>query len=124
MTAGTQLENMVFEVVNSEGIVDDTIHNEEKNGQSHMLTIKAELLNTDETIRYTFKHGRCTIPFILLPHKGGVFSFIASHSRHPELSLSVEVGTPLQRLFLVTTYGVLIVKTYVGVCNANCESRV
>ncbi|XP_060675499.1 structural maintenance of chromosomes flexible hinge domain-containing protein GMI1 isoform X2 [Ziziphus jujuba] len=92
VTAGTQLENMVFEVVNSKGVVDDTIHNEENNGQSHMLTIKAELLNMDETIRYTFKHGRCTVPSIPLPQRGGVFSFQAGHSRHPELSLSVEVS--------------------------------
>lgn len=105
MTAGTQLENMVFEVVNSKGVVDDTIHNEENNGQSHMLTIKAELVNMDETIRYTFKHGRCTVPSIPLPQRGGVFSFQAGHSRHPELSLSVEVGTPFQKLSIATPIG-------------------
>ncbi|KAF3432812.1 hypothetical protein FNV43_RR23914 [Rhamnella rubrinervis] len=92
VAAGTQLENIIFEVVNSEGGVDETIHNEEKNGQSHLLTIKAESCNSEDLIRYTFKHGRCIVLSIPLPHKGGAFCFVASHSRHPELSLSVEVS--------------------------------
>lgn len=98
MVAGTLLENLIFEVVNSEGVVDDTIHNEELTGQSHMLTIKAESFNSEELVRYTFKHGRCIVLSVPLPHKGGVFCFVASHSRHPDLSLCVEVGTALHTI--------------------------
>lgn len=121
MAAGTQLKNIVFEVVNSEGVVDDTIHNEEKNGQSHTLTVKAESFNTEELIRYTFKHGRCNVPSIPVSHKGGVFCFVASHSRHTELSLNVEVGNNF------TYYSKLLLtameythKFSAGSCNANC----
>ncbi|XP_030933131.1 structural maintenance of chromosomes flexible hinge domain-containing protein GMI1 [Quercus lobata] len=91
-TAGTELENIIFEIVNSEGDVDETIHDEDKYGQSHTLTIKSESFNTEESIRYTFKHGRCTVPAIPLPQKNGMFCFEASHSRHPELNLSVQVS--------------------------------
>ncbi|KAK7850486.1 structural maintenance of chromosomes flexible hinge domain-containing protein gmi1 [Quercus suber] len=91
-TAGTELENIIFEIVNSEGDVDETIHDEDKYGQSHTLTIKSESLNTEDSIRYTFKHGRCTVPAIPLPQKNGMFCFEASHSRHPELNLSIQVS--------------------------------
>ncbi|KAM4068715.1 hypothetical protein ACB094_12G034100 [Castanea mollissima] len=91
-TAGTELENIIFEIVNSEGDVDETIHDEDKYGQSHTLTIKSESFNTEESIRYTFKHGRCTVPAIPLPQKNGMFCFEASHSRHPELNLSIQVS--------------------------------
>ncbi|KAF3955646.1 hypothetical protein CMV_019148 [Castanea mollissima] len=91
-TAGTDLENIIFEIVNSEGDVDETIHDEDKYGQSHTLTIKSESFNTEESIRYTFKHGRCIVPAIPLPQKNGMFCFEASHSRHPELNLSIQVS--------------------------------
>ncbi|KAK9994804.1 hypothetical protein SO802_024507 [Lithocarpus litseifolius] len=91
-TAGTELENIIFEIVNPEGDVDETIHDEDKYGQSHTLTIKSESFNTEESIRYTFKHGRCTVPAIPLPQKNGMFCFEASHSRHPELNLSIQVS--------------------------------
>ncbi|KAL5567763.1 hypothetical protein UlMin_024338 [Ulmus minor] len=91
-TAGSILQNLVFEVVDSDGVIDDTIHDEEKNGQSHMLMVKAEPLSTEENIRYAFKHGRCTVPAIFLPQKGGIVSFIACHSRHSDLSLSFKVN--------------------------------
>ena len=82
---------MVFEIVNSEGVVDDTIHDEEKSGQSHMLTIKADSHDAVESIRYTFKHGCCTVPAIPLPQREGSFCFSACHSRHSNLNLPVKV---------------------------------
>ena len=45
-TAGTELENIIFKIVNSDGVVDETIHDKEKYGQSHTCTIKSELFNT------------------------------------------------------------------------------
>lgn len=91
-TAGTELDNIIFEIVNSEGAIDETVHDEEKYGQSHTLTIKSESFNTEESIRYTFKHGRCTVPAIPLPQNDGIFCFEASHSRHPEIHLTIKVS--------------------------------
>ncbi|XP_062085437.1 structural maintenance of chromosomes flexible hinge domain-containing protein GMI1-like [Humulus lupulus] len=91
LTAGSKLENIIFEIVNCEGIVDDTIHEEEKIGLSHMLTIKADWLNLGESVRYTFKHGRCIVPAIPLSQIAGNYSFLAIHSHHSNLSLNVEV---------------------------------
>ncbi|CAH9140870.1 unnamed protein product [Cuscuta epithymum] len=91
-TPGSQLENIIFEVTNSEGEVDETIHDDDKNGQSHTLIIKSELSKIDETVRYSFRHGRCTVRNISLPEFEGRFQFIALHSRHRELQLSIEVN--------------------------------
>ncbi|XP_062086673.1 structural maintenance of chromosomes flexible hinge domain-containing protein GMI1-like isoform X2 [Humulus lupulus] len=91
LTAGSKLENIIFEIVNCEGIVDDIIHDEEKTGLSHMLTIKADWLNLGESVRYTFKHGRCIVPAIPLSKIAGNYSLLAIHSRHSNLSLNVEV---------------------------------
>ena len=95
------LEDIIFEVVNSKGVVDDTIHHEEKNSPSNMLTIKAGWLNTEESIRYMFKHGRCTVPSIPLPQEEGKFQFEACHSRHSNLRLIVEVCLASLRAFEV-----------------------
>ncbi|KAL2226951.1 UNVERIFIED_CONTAM: Structural maintenance of chromosomes flexible hinge domain-containing protein GMI1 [Sesamum indicum] len=94
--AGSQLENIVFEVVNPEGEVDESIHDEEKHGQSHTLTIKSNSFDIDDSVRYSFRHGRCTIRSIPLPHKEGIFSFSAVHFRYPELNLDIEVDTSMQ----------------------------
>ncbi|KAL0304417.1 UNVERIFIED_CONTAM: Nicotinamide/nicotinic acid mononucleotide adenylyltransferase [Sesamum radiatum] len=89
--AGSQLENIVFEVVNPEGEVDESIHDGEKHGQSHTLSMKSNSFDIDDSVRYSFRHGRCTIRSIPLPHKEGIFSFSAAHSRYPELNLDIEV---------------------------------
>uniref|UniRef100_A0A803PUR5 Uncharacterized protein n=1 Tax=Cannabis sativa TaxID=3483 RepID=A0A803PUR5_CANSA len=48
-TAGSKLENMVFEIVNSDGIVDETFHHEDKTGGlSHMLAIMADWLHIEK----------------------------------------------------------------------------
>ncbi|KAG8381135.1 hypothetical protein BUALT_Bualt06G0090900 [Buddleja alternifolia] len=104
--AGSQLENIVFEVINPEGEIDKSIHDEEKRGQSHTLTIKSNSFDIDDSVRYSFRHGRCTIRSIPLPQTDGIFSISASHSRYPELNSNIEVhveksheyedvGTPL-----------------------------
>lgn len=104
--AGSILKNMVFEIVNSEGDVDETIHDEDKIGQSHLLTIKSDVDGMVESIRYTFKHGRCTVPVIPLPQREGSFCFSACHSRHSNLKLLVKVRIALLKheafFFLVT----------------------
>ncbi|KAK9292711.1 hypothetical protein L1049_020690 [Liquidambar formosana] len=90
--AGSQLKDIVFEIVNAEGDVDETIHDGDKYGQSHTLTIKAESLDTDDSVRYIFRHGRCMVPAIPLPQKEGNFFFVATHSHHPEIHLRFKVS--------------------------------
>ena len=90
--AGSLLENMVFEIINSEGDVDRAIHDDESHGQSHMLAIKSEALDTDDSVRYSFHHGRCTVRAISLPQKEGTVRLLAAHSRYPELHLAIEVS--------------------------------
>jgi hypothetical protein len=89
LTAGSDLENIVFEVVDSQGDVDPRIHNEEKAGQCHSLTIKSDSFNLQDAIQYTLRHGRCAIPAIRIPPIEGSFCFIAAHSCYSELQLKV-----------------------------------
>ncbi|KAB5534321.1 hypothetical protein DKX38_017407 [Salix brachista] len=91
LTAGSYLENIIFEVVDSQGDVDLRIHNEEKAGQCHSLTIKSDSFNLQDPIRYTLRHGCCTIPAIQIPPIEGSFCFIAAHSCYPELQLRVKL---------------------------------
>ncbi|XP_060971263.1 structural maintenance of chromosomes flexible hinge domain-containing protein GMI1 isoform X1 [Cannabis sativa] len=91
LTTGSILEDVIFEIVNSEGIVDEAINDEQKTGQSHMLAIKADWLDMESTTRYTFKHGRCIVPAIPLSKTEGNFCFSAFHSRHSNLSVNVKV---------------------------------
>ncbi|GAU21116.1 hypothetical protein TSUD_10330, partial [Trifolium subterraneum] len=48
--AGSQLENVEFEIVNIDGEVDTKIHQDDQYGQFHMLTIKSDLLNAENSI--------------------------------------------------------------------------
>lgn len=91
--AGSQLENLVFEITDSEGKIDKMIHDEDKHLQPHTLTIYSDSLEIDDTVRYSFRHGRCTIRSIPLPRREGIFSFSAMHSRYTELNTVVKVGT-------------------------------
>ncbi|XP_058724701.1 structural maintenance of chromosomes flexible hinge domain-containing protein GMI1 isoform X2 [Vicia villosa] len=89
--AGGQLENIEFEVINIDGEVDTKIHHDDQHCQFHMLTIKSDFFSAEESIRYTFKHGRCTIPSINVPEIEGTFSFEASHTQYAGLCRDVEV---------------------------------
>ncbi|XP_038685259.1 structural maintenance of chromosomes flexible hinge domain-containing protein GMI1-like isoform X1 [Tripterygium wilfordii] len=89
--AGSQLDNIIFEIVNSEGHVDKTIHDDERLGHFHTLKIKSDSFNAEDSLRYTFKHGRCTVPSIFLPKNEGSFCLVAAHPRHQELQLSVKI---------------------------------
>ncbi|GAA0162738.1 viral or transposable element protein [Lithospermum erythrorhizon] len=89
--AGSLLENLVFEVTTSEGEVDESCHDKDENGNSHTLTLKSDTLDIDDSVQYVFRHGRCTVRAISLPCEAGVFSFIAYHSRYPQLQLKREI---------------------------------
>eukprot|EP00268_Persea_americana_P011683 TRINITY_DN14922_c0_g1_i4.p1 TRINITY_DN14922_c0_g1~~TRINITY_DN14922_c0_g1_i4.p1 ORF type:complete len:1098 (+),score=235.69 TRINITY_DN14922_c0_g1_i4:589-3882(+) len=90
--AGSQLENIIFEVTDSEGVIDEGIHDEPIQGHFHTLLMSSESSAIDNTIRYTFHHGRCTVPVIPVPREEGTFHFVASHSHHSELHIGVEVS--------------------------------
>lgn len=98
--AGGHLENIDFEIVKPDGDVDTKIHHSDQDHQFHMLTIKSDFFSTEELIRYTFKHGRCTIPSIRVPVIIGTFCFEACHSQYTELCLTVKVIS----LFIVYLY--------------------
>ncbi|KAL3838065.1 hypothetical protein ACJIZ3_022656 [Penstemon smallii] len=89
--AGSQLENIVFEITNSGGAVDKTITHDEKQGQLHTLMIKSDSFDVDDSVRYSFSHGRCVIRAISLPQREGIFFFTATHSLYSELNLDIEV---------------------------------
>ncbi|KAL8538000.1 hypothetical protein ACS0TY_000087 [Phlomoides rotata] len=79
--AGSQLENIVFEITDSQGKIDESIHDEDKHGKPHTLTIKSDSFEIDDTVGYSFRYGRCTVRSILLRRKEGTFSCTFSLSR-------------------------------------------
>ncbi|XP_074380621.1 structural maintenance of chromosomes flexible hinge domain-containing protein GMI1-like isoform X2 [Apium graveolens] len=89
--AGSQLENLVFEIVNSDGVVDETINDNEKGSISHTLVLKSESTEIDDSVRYRFHCGCCTVRAIPLPQIEGRFSFTAAHSGYPKLNMTITV---------------------------------
>lgn len=89
--AGSRLENLIFGVTNIDGEIDKSIHNEEKYGQLHGLTIKSESLHSDDSVYYTFQHGRCVVPAVTVPGQGESFCLVAAHSCYHELRLSIQL---------------------------------
>ncbi|KAH6822172.1 hypothetical protein C2S53_000059 [Perilla frutescens var. hirtella] len=87
---GSLLENIAFEIIDAEGKVDESFHDEEKHGRSHTLSIKSTSLCID-SVQYRFRHGRCFIPSIPLPEQKGIFEFSAVHSRYPEINFITKV---------------------------------
>ncbi|KAL8540586.1 hypothetical protein ACS0TY_002002 [Phlomoides rotata] len=79
--AGSQLENIVFEMTDSQGKIDESIHDEDKHGKPHTLTIKSDSFEIDDIVGYSFRYGRCTVRSIHLPRKEGTFSCTFSLSR-------------------------------------------
>lgn len=114
--AGSQLKNIVFEIVNSEGDIDEIFHDEPKFGQTHTLTLKTGLEGSDDSVRYAFQHGRCVIPSINLPQEEGSFCLTAVHSYHPEIHLSVKVVTTLQLSILYMYCPIKYWQIWIHVC--------
>ncbi|KAG4172718.1 hypothetical protein ERO13_A11G015200v2 [Gossypium hirsutum] len=90
--AGSTLENISFEVIDSTGDVDGTFHDDEKCGRFHTLVVKSESHQIDDSIRYAFKHGRCNIASLPLPQTEGPLFFKAFHSRYTQLYCDVEIS--------------------------------
>ncbi|XP_049349124.1 structural maintenance of chromosomes flexible hinge domain-containing protein GMI1 [Solanum verrucosum] len=89
--AGSHLEDVVFEVINSAGEVDEDIDSEVEDGHSHTLLIRQDSLREEDNVRYSFHRGRCIVRSIPLPDNEGLFCFVASHSRFHDLQTSIEV---------------------------------
>ncbi|KMT16005.1 hypothetical protein BVRB_3g051850 isoform C [Beta vulgaris subsp. vulgaris] len=88
---GSKLKNLAFEVVNSKGDVDHTIHDSYKHGRSDTLRLKTDFPGFDDSLRYAFKLGRCVIPSITLPLTEGTFCIEANHCQHLELCAKFEI---------------------------------
>lgn len=82
----------MFEIVNSDGVVDETINDNENGGISHTLVLKSESTDIDDSVRYRFCQGCCTVRAIPLPQIEGRFSFTAAHSRYPKLNMTITVA--------------------------------
>ncbi|XP_010519435.1 PREDICTED: uncharacterized protein LOC104798901 isoform X2 [Tarenaya hassleriana] len=91
-TAGSNLENIVFKVTNSDGTVDTSIHDDEKSGSYHTLTLKSDPAISENAIRYAFVHGCCKIPSLFLPKNEGLFCLEVFHFRHSELHMSLKIS--------------------------------
>ncbi|KAL1532041.1 structural maintenance of chromosomes flexible hinge domain-containing protein GMI1-like isoform X1 [Salvia divinorum] len=95
--AGSLLKNVAFEIVDSVGKVDERIHDDDKHDQSHTLAIKCRSFCIDESVKYRFLNGCCTVPSIPLPREEGTVFFEAVHSRHPELKFTIKVNVEKAR---------------------------
>ncbi|XP_019098024.1 PREDICTED: uncharacterized protein LOC104770817 isoform X2 [Camelina sativa] len=88
--AGSNLVNLIFQVTDSEGSLDASIHHDEKSGWFHTMSIESDSSSVESEIRYAFVHGSCRVPSLSLPENEGVFAFRVFHSRYPELHLSLK----------------------------------
>ncbi|KAL9250225.1 Structural maintenance of chromosomes flexible hinge domain-containing protein [Drosera capensis] len=90
-SAGSKLENIVFEAVNSKGVIDKTFHDTEKQNPVHKLVIEGESFDLGDSCRSAFKNGQCIFSSIPLPKKEGSYWLVAAHSSYPELSFKFKV---------------------------------
>ncbi|XP_063946880.1 structural maintenance of chromosomes flexible hinge domain-containing protein GMI1-like isoform X3 [Daucus carota subsp. sativus] len=88
---GSQLENVVFEIVKSDGVIDGTVNDNEKGDMSHALVLKSDLTDIDDSVKCSFRHGCCPVCAIPLPQIEGSFSFLAAHSRYRKLIVTITV---------------------------------
>ncbi|CAA7023350.1 unnamed protein product [Microthlaspi erraticum] len=88
--AGSIIQNLVFNVTDSDGSIDANIHDDEKSGCFHTMSIEFGSGNI-ESVRYAFIQGSCKVSTLSVPENESVFSFRVFHSRYPELHLNLEV---------------------------------
>jgi len=94
--AGTNLMNLIFQVMELDGSLDTSIHHDEKPGCFHTMSIESDSSSIESAIRYAFVHGSCKVSSLSLPENEGVFSCRVFHSRYPELQMSVKIQGFLQ----------------------------
>uniref|UniRef100_A0A165ZLF6 Uncharacterized protein n=1 Tax=Daucus carota subsp. sativus TaxID=79200 RepID=A0A165ZLF6_DAUCS len=66
---GSQLENVVFEIVKSDGVIDGTVNDNEKGDMSHAVVLKSDLTEIYDSVKCSFRHGCCPCCAIPLPQK-------------------------------------------------------
>lgn len=78
--AGTYLQNIIFKVFDSDGLIDEAI-----DGPLHTLSIRLNEAELVEGARYAFEHGRCVVSRLAVPREPGTVSFLAYHTHFPDL---------------------------------------
>ncbi|KAM0881716.1 hypothetical protein ACQ4PT_032768 [Festuca glaucescens] len=95
--AGTLLENIIFEVSDSDGLIDESIH-----GPLHTLSIRSNE-KLVEGAQYTFERGRCIVSHVPVPLEPGTVTFVAYHTHFPDLETTIQI--PVYTLDLVLVKG-------------------
>ena len=85
--AGSFLENVTFEVSDSDGLIDESI-----DGPLHTLNITSNELPLVEGAQYAIKHGRCVLSRVQLPHEQGTVTIVACHTSYPDLQIKIQVS--------------------------------
>ncbi|KAJ1279147.1 hypothetical protein BS78_04G132700 [Paspalum vaginatum] len=85
-SAGSFLENIIFEVSDCDGRIDESIH-----GPLHTLNITSNELPLVEGAQYAIKNGRCVLSRVQLPHEQGTVTICASHTRYPDLQMLIQL---------------------------------
>ncbi|XP_037458667.1 structural maintenance of chromosomes flexible hinge domain-containing protein GMI1 [Triticum dicoccoides] len=84
--AGTFLENIIFEVSDCDGVIDESIH-----GLQHTLSIRSNQLKDVQGAQYAFEHGRCVLPRAQVPNEPGTVSFVAYHTHFADLETIIQI---------------------------------
>ncbi|KAL6640164.1 hypothetical protein ACP70R_022013 [Stipagrostis hirtigluma subsp. patula] len=84
--AGSLLENIMFEVSDIDGVIDESI-----DGPLHTLIITMNGLPLLEGAQYAFKLGRCVVSNVQVPHEQGIVNIVAYHTHYPELRTTVQL---------------------------------
>ncbi|CAM0949513.1 unnamed protein product [Alopecurus aequalis] len=92
--AGTLLENIIFEVSDSNGLIDESIH-----GPLHTLSIRSNELKVVKGAQYEFERGRCVVSHVPVPRKPGTVTVVAYHTHFPDLETTIQI--PVYALDLV-----------------------
>ncbi|XP_051207961.1 structural maintenance of chromosomes flexible hinge domain-containing protein GMI1 isoform X2 [Lolium perenne] len=95
--AGTLLENIIFEVFDSDGLIDESMH-----GPHHTLSIRSNE-KLVEGAQYTFERGRCIVSRVPVPREPGTVTFVAYHTHFPDLETTIQI--PVYTLDLVPVKG-------------------
>ncbi|WVZ76730.1 hypothetical protein U9M48_024677 [Paspalum notatum var. saurae] len=84
--AGSFLENIIFEISDCDGRIDESI-----DGPLHTLNITSNELPLMEGAQYAIKNGRCVLSRVQLPHEQGTVTICASHTHYPNLQMMIQL---------------------------------
>ncbi|TVU00155.1 hypothetical protein EJB05_54466 [Eragrostis curvula] len=84
--AGSVLENIIFVVSDSDGLVDVSI-----DGPLHTLKIISDGLPLLEGAQYAIEHGKCVVSHVQLPNKPGIVTIVACHTHYPDLETTIQL---------------------------------